>query len=119
MTNNSQHSTRMRGQNVLQEAKKKSIIAKFVAQLNDPLIYILLAAAAISLALRDNGDAMIILAVVFMNAIVGVIQEGKAERALQALKDMTSPHAVIRTNHGLEEIWAADVLPGDIVCLEA
>jgi Ca2+-transporting ATPase len=109
----------MRGQNVLQEAKKKSIIAKFVAQLNDPLIYILLAAAAISLALRDNGDAMIILAVVFMNAIVGVIQEGKAERALQALKDMTSPHAVIRTNHGLEEILAADLLPGDIVCLEA
>ena len=61
----------------------------------------------------------IILAVVLLNAVVGVIQEGKAKRALEALEKMTSPHALIHDEDGIREIPAADLIPGDIVCLEA
>lgn len=110
---------KVRGKNVLEDEAKESVIGKLLEQLNDPLIFILFVAAAISLLLREYGDMVIILAVVAMNAIVGVIQEGRAERALEALKEMTSPHAYIREGESVREILAADLLPGDVVMLEA
>lgn len=107
------------GKNVLEEEKQQSAVANFLAQLNDPLIFILFVAAAISLLLKEFGDMTIILAVVFVNAVVGVIQEGKARRALEALKEMTSPHALIREGAHIREIPAAELVPGNIVVLEA
>ena len=107
------------GYNLLDKEEQKSMLSCFVEQLCDPLIFILFAAAAISLLLREYGDMCIILAVVLLNAVVGVIQEGKAKRALEALEKMTSPHALIHDEDGIREIPAADLIPGDIVCLEA
>ena len=72
-----------RGKNVLADEEKKSVAASFIEQLNDPLIFILFAAAVISMILKEYGDMAIILAVVMLNAVVGVIQEGKAQRALR------------------------------------
>lgn len=107
------------GKNVLEQEEKKSVLVRFMEQLNDPLIFILFAAAAISIGLREYGDMVIILAVVLLNAVVGVIQEGKAERALEALKEMTSPHAWIKDGGERKEIPAADLKVGDIVYIEA
>ena len=112
-------SSRERGKNVLEDEERKSTAESFMEQLNDPLIFILFVAAVISLFLREYGDTVIILAVVLLNAVVGMIQEGKAKRALDALKAMTSPHALIREDGEVKEIPAADLLPGDIVVLEA
>lgn len=108
-----------RGTNVLADEQHKSAIACFAEQLNDPLIFILFVAAAISMILKEIGDTAIILAVILVNAMVGVIQEGKAQKALEALKKMTSPHAVVKRDGQMVEIPAADLIPGDIVCLEA
>ena len=89
------------GKNELKEPRKKTVIESFLEQLNDPLIYVLLAAAIISLLLHEVSDAVIIAIVVFMNAIVGMIQEGKAQKALDSLKKLTSPRAyVIREGKG-------------------
>lgn len=110
---------RARGGNVLEDEAKESAFGRLMQQLNDPLIFILFVAAAISLFLKEYGDTAIILAVVTLNAVVGVIQEGKAERALEALKEMTSPHAYIREGTQIREIPAADLIPGDVVVLEA
>ena len=73
------------GSNVLAEPKKKSVLSMFAEQLNDPLIFILLIAAGISMAMREMSDAGIIFAVIIMNGVVGVVQEGKAQKALEAL----------------------------------
>ena len=83
------------GPNQLAAAKRKSPLACFLEQLNDPLIYVLLAAAAISMLLREVSDAVIIIAVVGLNAAVGMVQEGKAQKALDSLKKLTQPTAVV------------------------
>ena len=80
-----------RGQNILQEGRRKSRAESFLEQLNDPLIFILFIAAAISMLLGEVSDTAIILAVILVNSIVGVVQEGKAQKALESLKQMTSP----------------------------
>lgn len=107
------------GPNELQDAPKKSWIASFVEQLNDPLIYVLLAAAAISLLLHEVSDAVIILAVVGLNAFVGVAQEGKAQKALDSLKKLTQPKACVIRDGIEREIEARKLVLGDLVCLEA
>ena len=76
------------GENELREAPPRSLIVRIGAQLCDSLIFVLFAAAGISLLLGEYGDAGVILAVVVLNATVGVIQEGKAEKALESLKRM-------------------------------
>lgn len=111
--------TKVRGKNVLMEAPPKTGPERFLEQLNDPLIFILFIAAAISLLLREYSDTAIILAVILVNATIGVIQEGKAQRALDALKKMTSPKTVILKDNKPTEIPAADLIPGDIVLLDA
>ena len=107
------------GPNELKEAKKKSAPEVFLVQLNDPLIYVLMAAAVISLLLHEISDAAIIAVVVCMNAAVGMIQEGKAQRALDSLKKLTSPRAYCIRDGKEREIAASQLVPGDIVCLEA
>ena len=109
----------LRGKNVLKEEEKKSLLACFGEQLNDPLIYILFVAAAVSLLLKEISDTVIILTVIVVNSVIGVIQEGKAKKALDALKQMTSPHALVKKDGEMKEIPAADLIPGDVVCLEA
>lgn len=107
------------GPNELAEKKRKSKLAMFLSQLNDPMIYILFAAAAISIFLREVSDAVIILLVVLLNAVIGMTQEAKAEQALEALKKLSSPNALVRRDGRLSEVPAAALVPGDIVLLEA
>ncbi len=108
-----------RGQNILKEAKQKTRLESFFEQLNDPLIFILFVAASISMLLKEFSDTVIILTVIIVNALIGVIQEGKAQKALEALKKMTSPKALIRENGEIREIPARDLIPGDQVILDA
>jgi len=107
------------GPNQLKEQKKKGVIALFVEQLCDPLIYILMAAIAISLFLGEAGDAAIIAAVILLNSIVGVIQEDKAIKAIEALKQLSSPRALVIRDGKEREIPGTLLVPGDIVFLEA
>lgn len=107
------------GKNELQKPREKNILETFFEQLNDPLIYVLLVAAAISFLLHETSDAIIILVVVLMNAFIGMVQEGKARKALDSLKKLTSPHALVIRDGKEKEIMAASLVPGDLVCLEA
>ncbi len=108
-----------RGHNVLKEAPEKNALQRFLAQQNDPLIFILFIAASISMLLGEYSDTLIILSVILVNALVGVIQEGKAQRALHALKEMSSPKALLIKDGNTTEIPAADLIPGDEVLLDA
>ncbi|MDD4436608.1 MAG: cation-translocating P-type ATPase [Tissierellia bacterium] len=107
------------GPNALVEKKGKTKLQMFLAQLKDTLIYILFAAAAISIALNEITDAIIILLVVLLNAIIGMVQESKAEAALEALKNLSSPNAMVRREGRIVEIPASELVVGDIVILEA
>lgn len=107
------------GRNELAKEKKKTLIASFWEQLNDPLICVLLAAALISIILKEYSDAAIIGFVIILNAAVGVIQEGKAQKALESLQKLTSPRAVVRRNGQRRDIPAAELVRGDVVLLEA
>ena len=110
---------RQYGRNELKEGKQKTVIETFFEQLSDPLIYVLLAAAAVSFLLHEASDAIIILVVVLVNAVVGMIQEGKAKRALESLKKLTSPKAYVIRDGIEREISATELVVGDLVCLEA
>lgn len=107
------------GPNVLKEGRKKTTAEAFLEQLNDPLICVLLVAALVSFLLKEVSDAVIIAVVIVVNATVGVIQEGKAQKALESLKKLTSPKAVVRRGGIVREIQAAELVKGDLVLLEA
>lgn len=107
------------GRNVLKEVKKKTIVQRFTEQLCDSLIFVLFAAAAISIMLHEYSDAVIILAVVAMNAVVGVIQEGKAEKALESLRNMTKLEALVVRDGREMMIEAEELVPGDLVIMDA
>ena len=113
------------GPNNLKEKKKESIFVKFIKQFNDFMIITLIIAAIISAVVSKlNGeadyiDSIIIVAIVVFNAIMGLVQEQKAEKSLEALKKMTAPNAKVRRNGRVQEIDATLVVPGDIVILEA
>ena len=106
------------GANELEQEKKKSPCVAFLEQLNDPLICVLLVAAFVSFLLHEISDAVIIGVVVLVNTVVGVIQEGKAQKALDSLKKLTSPRAVVRRDSVVREIAAAELVVGDVVILE-
>lgn len=91
----------------------------FLEQLNDPLICVLIVAAFVSFLLKEISDTVIIVAVVLLNAAVGVIQEGKAQKALDSLKKLTSPEAVVRRDGKIRKLPAAELAAGDVVILEA
>jgi len=107
------------GLNILPVQKGKSVAQTFLEQLNDPLIYVLAVAAGVSLLLREYGDAVIILVVVTFNAFVGTLQEGKAKKALDALRKLQSPKALVVRDGRQREVPAAELAEGDLVCLEA
>ncbi|WP_125151930.1 cation-translocating P-type ATPase [Clostridium rectalis] len=107
------------GLNKLVTKKPKSIVQMFFEQLNDVLIYILLAAAIISGLLGEVSDAIIIGFVILLNAVIGVVQESKAEKALEALKEMSTPKAIVKRDGELKEIPSEEVVPGDIIILDA
>ena len=110
------------GRNELEEGEKRSLLAKFLDQFKDLMIIILLAAAALSVITEGMDgltDAIIILAVVVLNAAFGVYQEGQAEAAIEALKNMSSPMARVRRDGHVIELDSKELVPGDIVLLEA
>jgi len=107
------------GYNKLAEKKKKSTIVKFLQQLKDVLIYVLIVAAVISIALREYSDAVIIMIVVIANAVIGLMQEQRAEQAMDALKKLSSPKAYIKREGKILEIPSEEIVPGDIVILDA
>lgn len=107
------------GPNRIQEGKKKTVIRMFLGQLMDPMIYILGSAVIISCILGEFSDALIMLGVIMINAVIGTVQENKAERSLDALKEMSSPSAMVRRGGVTREIPSAELVPGDIVVLEA
>lgn len=110
------------GQNKLKGKAKKTLMQLFIAQLQDMLIYVLIAAAVINLIVDiKHGwtDALIIMAVVLINAIVGVVQESKAEKALEALQQMTTPKSLVRRNGEVIEVNSEDLVPGDILIIDA
>lgn len=107
------------GENKIAEKKKKTLLQKLLNQFTDFMILILIAAAIISGILGDMTDAIIILAIVIINAAVGFIQEYRAEKAMEALKKMAASHARILRDGKNIEIPATDLVPGDVVRLEA
>ncbi|WP_430610196.1 cation-translocating P-type ATPase [Enterococcus sp. DIV0876] len=108
------------GPNELEEGKKKSMIQKFFEQFKDLMIIVLLVAAIISAAVsHEIVDSIIILAVVIINAIMGVVQEAKAEQAIEALREMSTPNANILRNGHTVTVKSDELVPGDIVLLEA
>jgi magnesium-transporting ATPase (P-type) len=107
------------GPNALPAAATVHPVLRFLAQFNSALIYFLLAAALAAALLGHLVDAVVIGIVVLINAIVGFVQEGKAERALGAIRDMIAPHAIVLRDGARQSIAVADLVPGDIVLLEA
>ena len=105
------------GPNKLPEGKKRTRLSHLIAQFKSPLIYILVIAGFITLALRDYKDSAVIFAAVFFNTILGYYQEVKAEKALDALKNMLTPHAKVMRDGQTIDIEVADLVPGDIVIL--
>lgn len=107
------------GENRLSTKKKKTIISLFLSQLNDAMIYILIVAAIISGIMGELSDSIIIVIVILINAIIGVVQEAKAEKALDSLKKLSTPKAVVKRDGTLVEIPSEEVVPGDIVVIDA
>ena len=110
---------RQNGRNEMRAARKKTKIQLFLEQLKDPLIYILLIAAVVSILLGEVSDALIIGTVVLVNALVGMLQEGKARKALEALRKLTTPRTIVIRDGIRREIPAAELVTGDLVELEA
>ncbi len=114
------------GENRLQEKKKKTNLQRFIDQFKDVMILILIAAAGVSFAiaciegnLREFFEPVLILLIVLLNAMMGVLQESKAEKALEALKGLSAPHARVIRNGREDLIEASLLVPGDILRLEA
>ena len=113
------------GLNKLNQKKKESLFIKFIKQFNDFMIIILIIASIISLVLakmegtNDYIDSIIIIAIVIFNAILGLIQESKAEKSIEALQKMSSPTAKVKRDEKIIEVSSEEIVPGDIVILEA
>ncbi len=113
------------GPNKLEEKKKENILIRFIKEFKDFMIIILIIAAIISAVVsymqgqNDYIDSIIIIAIVVLNAIMGLVQEAKAEKSLEALKDMSAPVAKVRRDGRILTIKGTEVVPGDIVLLEA
>ncbi|MGI6777623.1 MAG: calcium-translocating P-type ATPase, SERCA-type [Acetivibrionales bacterium] len=107
------------GENELEEGKKKTILGMFIDQFKNVMIVILLVAAALASFMGELADTVIILFVILLNAILGVIQESKAEKALEALKDMSKPFSKVKRSGEIKRVKSAEIVPGDIVLIEA
>ncbi len=107
------------GANVLKEASKKTLAGIILSQFKNLMIIVLLAAAVVSAILGEVPDAVIIFAVILLNAVMGTVQEARAEAALDALKKMAAPGANVIRGGAVKFVKAADLVQGDIVLLEA
>ena len=113
------------GENKLDKQKKESLFKRFIKQFNDFMIIILLIAAVISAVVAkmqgtgDYIDSIIIIAIVVLNSIMGVVQEAKAEKSLEALKNMSAPVAKVKRNGRMIVVKSSELVPGDIIELEA
>ena len=107
------------GENTLPEAKNKSLLRVFAQQFASPLIYILFVAAVIAFLMDKRGDAAVILVVVFVNALIGAIQEGRAQRSMASLRRLSALKIRVRRGGREETIEAAQLVPGDILLLAA
>ncbi len=108
-----------KGENVLNEAAKKSILSVFLGQFADLLVIILIAAAVISMASGNHESTIVILVVILLNAILGTVQYVKAQKSLDSLKALSSPHAKVMRDGLVTEIPSKEVVPDDILMLEA
>ena len=107
------------GANQLLKKPGKSILLLFLLQLKNWLIYILLGAVIITLFMKEYADAIIILLVINVNAILGVVQEVKAGKAIEALQKLSNPKALVRRGGVVIEIDSEKIVPGDILVLDA
>lgn len=113
------------GKNKIKDKPKETFIVKFIKQFNDFMIIILIIASIVSAVIsyfqgeKDYMDSIIIIAIVILNALMGVIQESKAEKSIEALQEMTPPKAKVTRDGMTLELNAEDLVPGDIIVLEA
>ena len=112
------------GPNKLKETKKKGILSKFISQFKDLMLIILIISAILSALVsvktgESFTDTIVILFVVVLNAILGVIQESKAEKAIEALKDMSLPYIKVKRDGKVQSIKTEEIVVGDIVLVEA
>lgn len=110
---------RQTGENILQEGKKKSTLEVFLGQFCDLLVVILIIAAIISMFSGNVESTIVILLVLIMNAVLGTVQHIKAQRSLESLKQLSAPNAKVIRNGVKQEISSKEIVPGDIVMLEA
>ena len=108
-----------KGENILQEGKRKSTLQVFLSQFCDLLVIILIIAAVISMFSDNIESTIVILAVLVMNAVLGTVQHVKAERSLDSLKQLSSPNAKVMRDGVKQELPSREIVPGDIVLLEA
>ena len=107
------------GPNELKRKKKKTILKMILEQLTDKMIIILLIASILSFLLGETLEGTVILVIIGINIVISVVQEKKASDALEALRNMNAPHSIVLRDGKKEQILAKDLVPGDIVCLEA
>jgi len=107
------------GLNRLTRQKRRSELVRFLLQFHSPLLYILLAAALVTAVLKEWVDASVVFAVVFVNAVIGYIQEAKAEKAVEALASMVRTEATVRRDGRKQRIPSVELVPGDIVLLQS
>jgi hypothetical protein len=107
------------GRNQLPEARRRGPVRRFLTQFHNVLIYVLLGAALVTASLQHWVDTGVILAVVLANAVIGFLQEGKAEAAMAAIRDMLAPHAAVLRDGARVTVSGTELVPGDIVLLEA
>ena len=107
------------GPNVFREGENPSVWEMLWSQINNILIWILIAAAVISVIAGELTDAVIIVSVIMLNAVIGIVQESKAEKALEELQKISTPKAVVKRDGQIKEISSEKIVPGDIVFIEA
>ncbi len=110
---------KIHGPNRLKSPKRRGVILRLLAQFNNVLLYVLLGAALVTGLLSHWVDTGVIVGVVLINAIIGFIQEGKSEQALEALQAMLTPQASVRRGGKLHTLPADHLVPGDIVVLQS
>ena len=107
------------GTNELPPPPRRSALVRFVVQFNNVLIYVLLGAGVVTAMLGHTTDSAVIFGVVVINAVIGFIQEGKAESALEAIRQMLAPHALVMRDGHRIDLPARELVPGDVVYLQS
>ncbi len=107
------------GENKLPEPKKETLLHKIIKQFSDVLVILLVIAAIVSFALGEELDAVVILIIVFINGLLGYIQEARAEKAIDALKKLSTSYAQVLRNGNVEKISVEQLVPGDIILVES